>query len=80
MLIAKNASKYAEYVRIEKECLVGNLIDWKLFFVGIFILILAHPSVVHRISNVETDVVKTGFSGTLGNKGAALVRFKVDDS
>jgi hypothetical protein len=39
-----------------------------------------HPSIVHRIAAVETEAIKTGFSGVLGNKGAAIIRFKVDDS
>lgn len=34
----------------------------------------------NRITDIETDVVKTGFSGRLGNKGAVIVRFKFDDS
>lgn len=33
-----------------------------------------------RISNIESDTVKCGFAGQLGNKGAAVLRLSVDDT
>jgi hypothetical protein len=33
-----------------------------------------------RISRIIFDFVKTGFQGTLGNKGAVMARIFVDDS
>jgi len=48
--------------------------------VGILLIIFAKTSIVSRISDIDVDVVKTGLAGTVGNKGAALARFKVDET
>ena len=33
-----------------------------------------------RITKIDGDLVKTGYGGQFGNKGAVLVRMNVDDS
>lgn len=33
-----------------------------------------------RISDIESDTIKCGFAGQLGNKGAVVVRLSVDDT
>jgi endonuclease/exonuclease/phosphatase family metal-dependent hydrolase len=46
--------------------------------VGLFNLVLIHSRIKHRVTDIDVDIVKTGYGGKLGNKGAALIRFKID--
>lgn len=62
-------AKYGDFVRIEIQSLVG-----------LYLAVFANKTIVRRIGSLETDILKTGFQGTLGNKGALLVRFKIDDT
>jgi phosphatidylinositol-bisphosphatase len=48
--------------------------------VGIYIGIWVTKNIVHRLQSVESDTVKCGLGGTLGNKGAVMVRFIIDNS
>lgn len=48
--------------------------------VGILIIVFAKDSICPRISKLDTDVVKTGLAGTVGNKGGCIVKFNIDDS
>lgn len=48
--------------------------------VGLLILVFVKDNLKGRLNKVETDVVKTGLAGSLGNKGAVIVRFWIDDS
>jgi phosphatidylinositol-bisphosphatase len=48
--------------------------------VGIYLCLYAKRSLIKRISQIETDTVKTGLGGTLGNKGAALLKMQIDDT
>ena len=48
--------------------------------VGIFMVIFVRDPFVKRIKKLETDEVKTGLGGKLGNKGAVIIQFTVDDS
>jgi hypothetical protein len=53
---------------------------WQPLLLGLYQAVFAHRSVVNRIGQLETDVLKTGFQGTLGNKGALLVKLSIDDT
>jgi hypothetical protein len=48
--------------------------------VGIVLFVFAKDSIKDRISRIEYDTVKTGLAGTLGNKGAVVIKLCVDDS
>lgn len=48
--------------------------------VGLLTLVFAKDSLKDRIQKHNTDIVKIGMSGTLGNKGAVINRFNLDDS
>lgn len=43
-------------------------------------VIFVREPFVKRIKKLETDEVKTGLGGKLGNKGGVVIRFTVDDS
>lgn len=49
-------------------------------YLGLYLSIYVKKTIAHRINSLETDIVKTGFKGTVGNKGAVLIKFKVDDT
>lgn len=55
------------------------MLKWK-DLVGIFMVIFVREPFVKRIKRLETDEVKTGLGGKLGNKGGVIIRFTVDDS
>lgn len=62
-----------------------NLVDkYKLLkwrdLVGIFIVMFVKEPLVKRIKRLESEEVKTGLGGKLGNKGGVVIRFSVDDS
>jgi len=73
--------------QIWKETILNNLkyLD-KYFFVkekalqGTLLMIFAKEKFRDRIGKIETDTVKTGLGGNLGNKGATLIKLFVDDS
>jgi len=48
--------------------------------VGILTLIYAKEDIRNRTTKADKDVVKVGMAGTMGNKGASIIRFCVDDS
>ncbi|GAA5848163.1 hypothetical protein JCM8547_004428 [Rhodosporidiobolus lusitaniae] len=48
--------------------------------IGLFSCVFVKSSEVGRLRDVALTTVKTGFSGRLGNKGAILSRFVIDDS
>lgn len=48
--------------------------------VGLYLSVYVKRKIIKRISQLESDVVKTGLHGTLGNKGSVLIRFEIDDS
>jgi hypothetical protein len=68
-LILNHLSEFGQYVKIEQADLVG-----------IFITVYVRKQQVHRISQIEIDTVKTGLGGTLGNKGATGIKFRLDES
>ncbi len=47
---------------------------------GVFQIIFVKDALKTKIRKVETEVVKTGFHGKLGNKGGVLIKFKLYDS
>jgi phosphatidylinositol-bisphosphatase len=48
--------------------------------VGLLLIVYARNTVKSRIRKVNHDSVKTGVAGTLGNKGANIIKFLLDDS
>ena len=48
--------------------------------VGVYMIVFVKDSILHRIKKVQSDNVKTGLGGKLGNKGAVIIKFFVDDS
>lgn len=48
--------------------------------VGLYLAVYAKPAWIQAISKVQCEQIKTGFSGTLGNKGAILFSLSVHKS
>lgn len=68
-LILSNMKRFGDYLFVKEQSLVGLLT-----------IVIAKEDIANRISKVNTDYVKTGFVGQMGNKGATLIKFNVDDS
>lgn len=70
------------------ENVISNNLRWKgdyIFItskslVGVFIMLFAKSVLKNRISKVETDTVKCGVMNKLGNKGATVLRIKIDNT
>jgi hypothetical protein len=60
---------YGKYTYVRSQTLVGLLL-----------IIFAKDTLWHRISKIEADTVKTGLAGTVGNKGACVIKFNIDDT
>jgi phosphatidylinositol-bisphosphatase len=67
--ILNNLKYHDKYVAVKEQCLQG-----------ILLLIFAKENMRERITKVETDSVKTGLGGNLGNKGATVIKLFIDDS
>eukprot|EP01016_Furgasonia_blochmanni_P042778 TRINITY_DN5705_c0_g1_i13.p1 TRINITY_DN5705_c0_g1~~TRINITY_DN5705_c0_g1_i13.p1 ORF type:complete len:510 (-),score=81.94 TRINITY_DN5705_c0_g1_i13:289-1818(-) len=52
----------------------------QLNLVGLMMVVFVRGDLHDRISHVETDIVKMGVGGNLGNKGALILRFNVDNT
>lgn len=48
--------------------------------VGIATFVFADEKLVDRISDLQWNEIKTGFKGSLGNKGATMLFLKIDSS
>lgn len=48
--------------------------------VGLLISLFVKKKHLSRIKDLKTTKIKTGLGGSSGNKGAVLVRFKIDDT
>lgn len=48
--------------------------------VGILLLIYVKKQLISTITNIDSEVIKTGFEGHVGNKGACLIRFQIYDT
>ena len=48
--------------------------------IGIYLIIFAKTSIIKYIKNFDSQIIKTGFMGSIGNKGACLLRFNINDS
>ena len=48
--------------------------------VGVLLMVFASENVKNRITKVEYDTVKCGVMNKLGNKGAIIIRFRIDDT
>lgn len=47
---------------------------------GCLICIFAKKSIASSITRIESDKIKTGFKGKLGNKGSVMIRFNIYDT
>ena len=47
---------------------------------GLCLFVFAKEDLTERITKVEADAIKLGYPGTLGNKGATVIRLYVDDT
>ena len=68
-VIAQNLKSIDKYAFVRYQNLVG-----------ILIIIFAKENICQRISKLDSDVVKTGLAGTVGNKGGCIIKFNIDDS
>lgn len=68
-LLLKTLRNIDKYIVVHKEILVG-----------ILLIIFIKEHLRDRLNNLDVDVVKTGLAGTLGNKGAVVMKFNIDDS
>ncbi len=48
--------------------------------VGCFIGLFVKAKLLSRMTDLKTTKIKTGMGGGTGNKGAVIVRFKLDDT
>jgi synaptojanin len=48
--------------------------------VGCFIGLFVKTKILSRMRDLKTTKIKTGIGGSAGNKGAVIVRFKLDDT
>jgi hypothetical protein len=48
--------------------------------VGISTFVFANSKLIDRISNIEWFEIKTGFKGSLGNKGVIILFMRIDSS
>lgn len=74
-------------IALWKEIIIGNLKKYDSYLpvkeqsmVGVLIMVFAKEKLSQRISKVNVDNVKTGLAGTVGNKGASVIKFYLDDS
>lgn len=56
-----------------------KMLKWK-DLVGIFMIMFVKESFVKRIKKLESEEIKTGLGGNLGNKGGVVIKFTIDDS
>jgi len=59
----------SKYVVIEKEELIG-----------MYIVLITKKSLAYKLTHIATSKLKLGFQGKLGNKGATLIRFFLEDT
>jgi synaptojanin len=61
-----------------------NIADYSLIcensLVGVLLLIYCKNSVCPHMYNIETDALRLGFGGKMGNKGAVVGRFTLEDT
>lgn len=48
--------------------------------VGLYIGLFTKKGVNHRLTELAISKIKLGFSGKMGNKGATLIRFLLEDT
>jgi len=74
-------------IALWKEIIIGNLKKFDNYIpvkeqtmVGLLLMVFAKERLSPRISRVNVDNVKTGLAGTVGNKGASIIKLYIDDS
>lgn len=68
-VILTNLKRYDNYLFVRERNLVG-----------IQLYLFVKDKIRERVQKVDTDLVKTGMSGTFGNKGGVVIKFCIDDS
>ena len=68
-IITSNLKKYGNYIFVKERNLVG-----------IQLFLFVKESIRDRVQKLDTDLVKTGMAGALGNKGGVVIKFFIDDS
>jgi hypothetical protein len=68
-LIFKNLNEIDKYIILKTDNLVG-----------LFLIIYVKESLKDKFRNIESLIVRTGLLGTMGNKGAILMRFNYIDT
>lgn len=63
-IVTRSISKDCRYVCIGRKPMVGC-----------FIMLFARDEHKHKVNNIRTSKVKTGFGGQSGNKGSVAIRF-----
>lgn len=48
--------------------------------IGLYIAMFARKKLNSKFTNIASSKIKLGFSGKVGNKGAVLIRFLIDDT
>jgi|JI6StandDraft_1071083.scaffolds.fasta_scaffold52257_3 hypothetical protein len=67
--VDKQLESIGKYIMIEKVCLVG-----------IWMVIFIEASWKSAVKGIQKEIVRTGMKGTLGNKGATIIRLRIHDS
>lgn len=85
-----NTSKMVEWENLLRNAIenVSNVKDpderfvWVIAkaMVGCFIGLFVKQKLLGRIKELKTTKIKTGLGGSAGNKGAVIVRFRLDDT
>eukprot|EP00658_Telonema_sp_P-2_P005005 TRINITY_DN11875_c0_g8_i1.p1 TRINITY_DN11875_c0_g8~~TRINITY_DN11875_c0_g8_i1.p1 ORF type:complete len:705 (-),score=167.47 TRINITY_DN11875_c0_g8_i1:171-2285(-) len=71
------ADEWEDYLKLCLDKVGSYVLLSTMQLVGVVIVVFVRSDFVHAVSEVETSVVKVGFKGLLGNKGAACVRFNL---
>jgi synaptojanin len=69
MHISENKLEDDKYVFVVAKSMVGC-------FIGLFV----KAKLLSRIRDLKSTKIKTGLGGSAGNKGAVILRFKLDDT
>lgn len=75
VLFASNEAEVKHWIdRISKEIPNCELVS-SMALVGILFLVFTKKEIKDELKDIQTQIIKTGFFGTLGNKGSCSIRF-----
>jgi len=61
--------------RIDKYVIIKTL-----DLVGILLLVFVKETIKENVKNIDSQIVRTGMLGTMGNKGSCILRFNYNDT